>query len=82
MIAIRPILASVRADRGFAFWLWWGTKVSLGVGQMLGAVYVFALVVSGGFSKDAFNAFLWIAGLTTMSLLLFKVFGWKPVKRD
>lgn len=82
MIAVRPLLASVRADRGFAFWLWWATKLALGLGQMCGAVYVSILIMQGGFSRDAFDAFLGVAALTTASLLLFRVLGWRPVKRN
>lgn len=81
MIAVRPILASVRADRGFAFWIWAGLKLLLGLGQMIGAVYVAVLVLREGFSNEAFWWFVLVASLTTASLLLFKVLGWKPVKR-
>ena len=75
------VLSTVRADKGGIFWLWFGVKLTLGLAQMVGSVLALLILLREGPSIAALRSFLLVAVLTTLSMLLFKVLGWKPVKR-
>jgi hypothetical protein len=74
-------LSHIRADRGAQFWLWFVVKVVLGIAQMGGALFVLCLYVESGLSETTMKPFLVVAAITTVSMILFRVLGWKPVKR-
>jgi len=74
-------LSDVRADQGTGFWLWFAIKLTLGVAQMVGAVAAAILFFREGPSTETMAIALSVAAVTTLSILLFRVLGWKPVKR-
>lgn len=80
MRAVPGRLSAIRADRGTPFWLWFTVKFSLGLAQMVGAVWVAFLLYRDGMSEQAFWVFVAVASATTASMILFKVLGWKPAK--
>lgn len=80
MRAEAGILSEVRANRGMAFWLWCVVKLSLGLSQMAGAVWVAFLFYRDGMSEQAFWVFVAVAIATTASMILFRVLDWKPAK--
>jgi hypothetical protein len=77
----RFFVSGIRADRGPQFWLWFVVKAVLGIAQMGGALFVLYLYIKSGLSETTIKAFLAVAAVTTVSLILFRVAGWKPVKR-
>jgi hypothetical protein len=81
MRAVVNTLSAIRADRGPAFWLWFSVKLALGLSQMAGAIVVLVLYLRQGLSSTMMGWFLFVAFLTTISLILFRVVRWKPVKR-
>jgi hypothetical protein len=75
------VFSKTRAERRGAFWLWFVVKFTLGVFQMVGAIYVAYLMYRRGLGDETMKAFFIVASLTTLSMILFKVLGWKPFKR-
>jgi len=70
------LLSDVRADKGSAFWVWFSVKTMLGTSQMAGAFYGLILYLREGPSSATMNTVFIVAGLTTISLLLFKILRW------
>jgi len=75
------LLSGIRADRGIKFWTWFIAKLILGIGQMVGVIVVVILLCREGFSAHTMTAFWVVAAATSLSLILFRILGWKPVKR-
>jgi len=73
--------SSLQKDRGLAYWLWLTVKLTLGLSQMAGAIITLILYVKEGPTPTVMKLFIAGITLTTISIVLFKVFRWNPVDR-
>jgi hypothetical protein len=68
----------VESSVGLHFWYWGVLRLLVGVAQLVSVLWCFALLIHNGINARTMHAAFIGIGITTLSLLLFKVVKSQP----
>lgn len=70
------------ASGNFYFWYWGVLRLCLGLAQITAVAWSLVSFARHGINASTMRLGFIAAGLTTMSLVLFKILGGKPGRKD
>ena len=77
-----PLSRGPSASSNFYFWYWGVLRLGLGLAQITAVTWSLLSFARHGINASIMRLAFIAAGLTSMSLVIFKILGGKPARED